>query len=57
MTCPIGNTWEAGGYLWKWSRGDANLEVIYKEGLSKEWNLNELSTGENMRTDEQGASI
>lgn len=43
--------------MWKWSRGDANLEVIYKEGISKEWNLNELSTGENMRTDEQGATI
>lgn len=42
--------------MWKWSRDDANLEVIYKEGITKEWNLNELSTEKSMKTGEQWVS-
>lgn len=43
--------------MWKWSRDGANLGVICIERILKQWNLNELSGGERMRTDEQGAGI
>lgn len=43
--------------MWKWSRVDVNLEVIFIEGIMKRWNLNELSSGESMRTEEKGEGI
>lgn len=43
--------------MWKWNGGDANVEVICIERIMKQWNLNALSTGENMRTEEQGPGI